>query len=730
MGAAALALSVLLALDPLQPGPLITGRVLDAQTGEPVAGAAVVIDGRTAAAAGSDGTFAVAAGPARRVDVLVTAVGYAFVTRRVEVTEAGTDLGAIRLNRESAGVTERVEVRGAAPVDTAPARTLTKVDLQTLSMVVVDDPLRSVHALPGVAANNDLKAEFSLRGAGFEQVGVYVDGVRTDGFVHLLSDSGTTDQLSLSVVNQDTLASAALTPGVNDARTGGNTAGALALDTREGNRDRLTVHLSTGFVVSSGVVEGPLPRKRGSWLVAGRTTRLDYVQRAVDGVAGTGDDDDGSDLAFGDVIGKAVFDASARHQITASWLAGAFTNDEADGQGAKSSNRLGSLAWRAVAGDRVFTRVQGFLLSTAYGEHDADRLLTTDNGQQNAGVRADVVFQASSAHQVQVGIYAQAVRAHVGGAESLGIFAASRAEPAWYVQDRWTPAARVSITAGARVDRAGDETAAAPRVLVAGVARGWTLRGSVGTEYQLPPLLALRGFLGNPALRLSRAFEIDGGLDHAVGGGQTLSVDVYRRRDRDGLFALAEPRLEGGRLTARINPFQNALDGTARGVEVAIRRASARRLSGWIGYAWGDARMVDGIDGLAFPSDSDQRHTLNAVGAFRLSGTLAVGAQWRHGSGLPRPGFLRLEDTTLVIGAERNQVRLAPYDRLDLRIRKIFLPRWGVFTLSGEVLNVLNRTNEYNVESTILSLAQTGRFVSGLRRGFGVVPSIGLSVQF
>jgi hypothetical protein len=50
--------------------------------------------------------------------------------------------------------------------------------------------------------------------------------------------------------------------------------------------------------------------------------------------------------------------------------------------------------------------------------------------------------------------------------------------------------------------------------------------------------------------------------------------------------------------------------------------------------------------------------------------------------------------------------------------------------LSGEVINVLNRKNEYNVESTILSLAQTGRFVSGLRRGFPVVPSISLSVQF
>ena len=66
-----------------------------------------------------------------------------------------------------------------------------------------------------------------------------------------------------------------------------------------------------------------------------------------------------------------------------------------------------------------------------------------------------------------------------------------------------------------------------------------------------------------------------------------LSVDVYRRRDRDGLFALAEPRLEDGRPTARLNPFENVLDGTARGVEVAVRRGSTRRLSGWVAYATG-----------------------------------------------------------------------------------------------------------------------------------------------
>src|SRR5678816_747681 len=86
---AVLALSAWLGLEALQGGPPIAGRVLDAQTGDPVAGAAIVIGGRTAGAAGGDGVFSVPAGSTRRVDVLVTAVGYAFVTRRVDVTAGG-----------------------------------------------------------------------------------------------------------------------------------------------------------------------------------------------------------------------------------------------------------------------------------------------------------------------------------------------------------------------------------------------------------------------------------------------------------------------------------------------------------------------------------------------------------------------------------------------------------------------------------------------------------------
>lgn len=143
-GTVAVAVAVL-----FQTSPVVRGCVLDAQTGEPVARAAVVVDGRTAGAAGSDAAFAVALGQApRRVDVLITANGYAFASRRVDVAGDGVDLGVVRLNRESAAVNERVEVRRAPAFDGSAALTPTKADLEMLSIVFVDDPLRSVHALP------------------------------------------------------------------------------------------------------------------------------------------------------------------------------------------------------------------------------------------------------------------------------------------------------------------------------------------------------------------------------------------------------------------------------------------------------------------------------------------------------------------------------------------------------------------------------------------------------
>src|SRR5262249_39205425 len=153
---------------------LISGRVVDGKTAEPVARARVSV-GDVSVVTGSDGTFIIpdAAPPAT---LNVTAVGYA--TTRKTIRTAG-DI-TIVLVPEGAELTENVTVttdpfEGMEPA--APSeRSLNKSELQSASLVLVGDALRSAQSLPGVVANNDLRADFAVRGASPDHVAVVVDG--------------------------------------------------------------------------------------------------------------------------------------------------------------------------------------------------------------------------------------------------------------------------------------------------------------------------------------------------------------------------------------------------------------------------------------------------------------------------------------------------------------------------------------------------------------------------
>ena len=66
---------------------------------------------------------------------------------------------------------ETIEVRDRAdePQPVA-SRTMSALEFQNTSSVLVNDPLRSVQALPGVVSNDDFQAQFSFRGAEFRRI--------------------------------------------------------------------------------------------------------------------------------------------------------------------------------------------------------------------------------------------------------------------------------------------------------------------------------------------------------------------------------------------------------------------------------------------------------------------------------------------------------------------------------------------------------------------------------
>ena len=744
---------------------ILHSRVVDAKTGEPVAKVKVIVSGsQQSVTTDENGYFTLSGLQPGEVELYITAVGYGFVKKTILIKEGENTEKDVALNQEAAALTEQVTVTADQYQQTetnAPSeQSLDKKELQTISMVIVGDPLRAAQALPGVTANNDLRSDFAVRGSGFDRVGVYLDGILTEDFVHRLLESDTTDELSLSIINQDTISEVSLLSAAFPAKFGDSTGAVLKLETREGNRIRPTGRFATGLLTSSGVFDGPFAKRRGSWLLAGRTSYADYLQSLIEKITGTGrsqtNQDDNSNLNFSDVQGKAVYDVSPRHQLGVSTIFGIFQGDQGDknrsmNQGdpnvidkLNSRNLLVNAHWNYTPGSRLFAQTRVFFLDTNYKNTNQDELKLDEMARTQFGARSDVSFLAPRGQQIEAGLYLRSIRAE----KVTNFFRASQpmtplalesfdrraTRQAYYAQDTWRfERLRLSMTAGGRIEHSGltDETLLSPRAAFT-LAPGsdWTIRAGVGRYYQFPDLGRLFGFLGNPGLHADSATHYNVSVERRLGSRTRLLAEAYDREDRDQIFSLSEPRIEAGRITVRANPYRNLLDGYARGIELTLQRRSANGLTGWVSYAYSKTLLRDRQDNLSFPSDFDQRHILNMFGSYRFTETFNLSGQWRYGSGTPWIGFLRQQGSNISLGSERNQVRVPDYSRVDLRANKAFLFKRWKLTVSGEVLNAFYHKNEFNVESSLVRFRASGIFITGLRESYRILPSVGVAIEF
>ena len=260
----------------------VTGVVVDSATGAPLSRVLVaeVADdvkenqpGRSSVT-GADGTFVLTL-PAGQRRLRASVVGYSVADRLVTVS-AGTSTEVTISLAGGTGFSESVTVsaerfRTADPG--APAQqVLGSADIQNLRGVLADDPLRAVQVLPGVATGDDLRSEFTVRGSNFSHMHLTLDGFTTPYLLHAIravedeSSSG-----SVAMINSDVLQDVSLVSGGYVQRSGNRTGASVEFNMRSGSRERPQVRAALSGTGASLVVEGPLPARRGSWLVSGAT---------------------------------------------------------------------------------------------------------------------------------------------------------------------------------------------------------------------------------------------------------------------------------------------------------------------------------------------------------------------------------------------------------------------------------------------------------------------------
>ena len=734
----------------------LTGTVVDARTQQPLERVLVQVENPPAfAETDAAGAFTLSLPPGKHT-ITVSVIGYAALRKEIDVPPSGLQEIVVQLSEGAGQFEERVTVPGRIPeaAREAPAGSvLHGRDLQALRGVMLDDPLRAVQSLPSATSTDDFYSEFAVRGSSFRHIGLVIDGIPSPYLVHGIH--GATDGGSITMVNSEALGSASLLPGSYPQRTGRRLGAEVSLATRDGNRDGVRTRAGLSGTSANLMVEGPLARNHGAWIVSLRRSYLDYLIERID-------PDDGFGFGFSDGLAKITFDVNPHHQLQLLTVFGRSLFEEPpddlednDDAFARSGAWLSGFTWRFTPGPRLSIAQRVYATGMNFRNTNKNDIVLDRGRTADLGWRADAVFTPVPGWVAEFGGDIQRTASVYKRRRTLDNAAAPVLLDDYDVASRAASAygsvamtiGRFTVAPGGRIDHwsATETTAGSPWITgEIALTSSTRLRSGAGIYRQFPALSVLNGLRGNTALEPEHATHLDLVLAQRLPAAMTMQIAGFRREERDVLRALGDEsrRLPtGGISLGRADaPWENLLAGRARGFEALIRREAPSGLSGWIAYAYTRHRYDDRGTGEQFWSDHDQRHTLSAYALYRLSNRTSLGAKFRYGSNYPITGYVEPASNmagrpplfggrTLfyTIGEARNTVRLPAYARLDVRADRAMTIGGRRVTLFAEVVNALNRRNERNVP---YSIDRNGRVLGVTDSLLPIVPSAGFVVEF
>jgi hypothetical protein len=356
-----------------------------------------------------------------------------------------------------------------------------------------------------------------------------------------------------------------------------------------------------------------------------------------------------------------------------------------------------NLSWRSSIGSAsVLTQhvsvVRHHFLNTQRTGYDTDR-----GANEETGYRVDLT------HPIARGLLEAGAQIGRTAIDDLPRRAANPvAAASWarsgYAHLTWPVTATLTLSPGMRVTSSTlvPERAISRWLLGEWAFRPrWAINASVGVSQQLPELRHVIAGTAAPTLGAERARHLDVAIEQQLTSALRWQATVFNRTERDILREPdLYPRLVNGSIVPPEDQYAGGLEGSSHGIELLLdRRSAGGGLAAWAAYAYGKTRYTDPGRREWFWGDFDQRHALTLFGRYPLGPRASMGATFRAGTNFPIPGYLAAGPRGLVVGAERNRVRLPAYARLDVRADREFERFGRRVTIFGEVLNLLDRPN-------------------------------------
>jgi hypothetical protein len=708
--------------------------------GEPLARVQIsILETQRQTITGDDGRFVIVGLAPGDYTLQANAVGYWLINERFSLA-AGDETKDFEITLTPDNVTRRdtVEVKGDKFQESDSPATLkmdlTAEEIRQTSTVLADDPFRSIQTMPGISAagNNDFFAQFSVMGAQYQNVGIYIDGILVPSPFHG-AEVSEVEGATLSIFTAETFQNIELLPAAYPEKYGDDVGAALELETRDGSRTAPLYRISAGLADSGVDGEGPLgARKRGSWLASARKSYLSYLFRSRL-------NDTSDDVAFYDADLKLNYDIAPNQRVDFYGVGGPTSYQLVHPSTPPGPNdiyrltddfMMGRVGWRWVVDPRLLVEAHGAHFQQPSSESNVNGQPLDDSHYAEWVAAGSVDWSWRKDQMLEGGWMAR--RASTGyeitnysppsSSMQYGESGKGWKNDGYVQQSSALFGNRVHLAGGLRLDSAAsfDVHSLSPQVSAAWqVAPATQLQLGYGRYHQfyfpantLPAILPTCS--GNSE-SLQAANHYIAALEQRVGESTRVTLMLFDRSD-EYFSALSA--------TAGCAPlyfsygFLTTSRDYSRGAQIVLQSRTANRLSGWIGYTLAYARQGSREEvgrptsfwAPYYPTIADQRHTLNLFANYRLTPTLNLGGKFLFGSGYPVPSGY-------------NSIRLGDYQRLDVRAEKDWAFRRWKLAVYAELLNA---TNHYNPRYFYTN--DSGSVMTG--QGLPITPTAGVAFEF
>jgi hypothetical protein len=614
--------------------------------------------------------------------------------------------------------------------------------------------IKVIQLMPGVQKGGEGGTGLYVRGGDVDQNLVLLDEAPVYNIGHLFG--------FFSVFNQDAIKDMTLYKGAFPSQYGGRLSSILDIRMNDGNVNEFHAKGGIGLLSSRLMVEGPIIKDRGSFMIAGRRTYIDQVFKWM-----------GSLLPyyFYDLNAKFNYKINDKNRLYVTSYIGddLLSFDQSDvGEdspfnfGFSLGNITGTARWNRIVNNKMFVNYSLIYTNFDYNINGRfeDNSLRISSAINDYGFKVDYSLFKNNNHSFKYGgmaIFHQFRPNIVNTIGEVSEFlesdkgeALGTLESGVYFQHTYKKdSSNWELTNGIRFSAANVKNKSyeglEPRLSVKyAIDSNSNLKLSYSLMRQYMHLVssstvALPTDLWYPvtsSVKPQTSHQVAAGYSYFVNKLKThVSLETYYKY----MYNLTE-YIEGANLLLN-DDFESELlqgNGDSYGIEFLVKRDQGR-LNGWIGYtmSW-TKRYFEALNGGdPYWAKYDRRHNISVVQNLKISKHWNFGAVWVYSTGsrfTPQTGLYAMPNASLTgidwipVYTKRNAVIMSSSHRFDINIvwkskqTKNFKGEWhfGAY-------NVYNRASPWRIEVTPDENGGYKYIQPGL---FGFIPSVAYNFEF